>query len=319
MGKKWLAAILISFALAASGSLAAATSKTPAEVVAAESASNMATAENDLGHRLGMIRLPAGAVATPGRPSGVGEHLSGPSVEPGGGRFVHSFAFWTLPEPQRQVLDFLRHHPPSGARVGSEFSGSGGPGVEFDWRHPPEGIWDVSVILTVVKRTGGGSAVRADAWDWWELPRSPAARIAGQPHYLVLRVMPTGEGIPLPVEEGEPEPPPPVPRFNSTARRSVIATVLRLVERQPAYQITSLPSCGPPAVGETDLIELVFKDRRGGKVLATVSQNSPIGPCDPLMLHPAGGGRYALEFGWNVLQRVHGLIQSAKPRAAGQS
>ena len=64
---------------------------------------------------------------------------------------------------------------------------------------------------------------------------------------------------------------------------------------------------------ETHEIELLFMNRRGGKVLATVSQHTPIGPCDPLELHPTDGGSYALYFGWNVLRRVHGLIHAAKP------
>lgn len=166
-----------------------------------------------------------------------------------------------------------------------------------------------------MKRAGGGSALRADVTDQWELPRSPAARIPGRPRFLVVRVRPTGEGIPIP-EEGQPEPPRPVPRFNSTERQSLIANLVRLVEREPAYQITELPSCGPPAIGEVDLIELVFMNHRGGSVLATVSRKSSGGPCDPLLLHPRGAATFALDLGYKVMKRAQGLVGTATPRKA---
>ncbi len=158
--------------------------------------------------------------------------------------------------------------------------------------------------------------LRADVTDQWELPRSPAARIPGRPGFLAVRVKPTEEVVPV-LEEGEPEPPRPVPRFNSTERQPLIASLVRLVEREPAYQITELPSCGPPAFGEVDLIELVFMDHRGGSVLATVSRKSAVGPCDPLLLHPQGTGTYALDFGYTVMKRAQGLVDTAAPRRAG--
>lgn len=282
------AAVLLLLAAVQAPSLLAAP-MSPKAVVERESARNKAVAERDANHRLDLIPLPADAVRSPARPSGIGERLGGPAYEFFGTRNVHATAFWTTDKSQGQMLGFLRHHPPRGARVETETFGSGGPAVEFGWRHAPQGVWHASVLVGVAKRSGGGSALRADVTDQWELPRSPAARIPGRPRFLAVRVRPTGEGIPIP-EEGQPEPPPPVPRFNSTERQSLIASLVRLVEREPAYQPTELPSCGPPAIGEVDLIELVFMDHRGGSVLATVSRKSAVGPCDPMLLHPRGRG-----------------------------
>ena len=311
----YAAVILLLLAAAQASSLFAAP-MSPKAVVARESARNKALAEHDATHRLDLIPLPADVVRSPTRPSGIGERLSGPAYDFFGTRYVNATAFWTTDKSQAQVLDFLREHPPRGAQVATESSGSGGPAIEFSWTHPPRGVWSASVLVGVVKRSGGGSALRADVTDQWELPRSPAARIPGHLRFLVVRVKPIEEGIPI-SEEGQPEPPPRVPRFNSTVRQSLIASLVRLVEREPAYQITELPSCGPPAIGEVDLIELVFMDHRDGRVLATVSRKSSGGPCDPLLLHPRGAGTYPLDFGYRVMERVGGLIDTATPRKVG--
>ena len=306
-----LAVLLLLAAVQASSLLAAPMS--PKAVVEQESARNKALAARDASHRLNLIPLPADAVRSPIRPSGIGERLSEPAWEFFGTRNVNATAFWTTEKSQGQMLNFLRHHPPRGARVESESFGSGGPAVEFRWRHAPRGVWYASVLVGVAKRAGGGSALRADVTDQWELPRSPAARIPGRPRFLAVRVKPTEEIVP---EEGEPEPPRPVRRFNSTERQSLIASLVRLVEREPAYQITEPPSCGPPAIGEVDLIELVFMDHRGGSVLATVSRKSAVGPCDPMLLHPRGAGTYSLDFGYPVMKRAQGLVNAATPRKA---
>jgi hypothetical protein len=305
-----LAALL---ATAVAASIATAQTEAPGEVVARLSAVNKARAERDARHRLGLLRLPGGTRAIDEPPPRAGEELEEAGLTPGGGRFVTATEYWSSPYGPGRVLRYLRNHPPRGGRLGFESFGSGGPSIEFEWRHAPKGVWSASVILTMVK-SEGGSVIRAEAWDWWELPRSPASLIPAGAHFLSVKVIPTGEGIPIPVEEGEPEPPPPVERFNSTERGAFIAGLTRLVNRKPAYQITSLPSCGPPAVGRTFDYELVFMAHRGGRVLATVSQHWPIGPCQPLFVRIPGAGSHALYFGWDVIDRVRQLIKAAKPR-----
>lgn len=304
-------AVLLLIATVHASSLIAAPAE-PKAVVEKESAENEAIAERDAKHRLDLIPLPVDSVRSETRPSGIGDRLSDPAYEFFGTRNVHATAFWTTSKSQRQMLDFLRRHPPGGARVGTESSGSGGPTIEFGWGHAPRGVWFASVLVSVAKRSGGGSALRADATDQWELPRSPAAHIPGRPRFLFIRVRPTGEGIPI-HEEGH-EPRRPVPRFNSTERHGLIASLVRLVEREPAYQITELPSCGPPPVGEVDLIELVFMDHRGGNVLATASRKSWGGPCDPLTLRPRGAKTFALNSGDSVIERAQGLVDAATRR-----
>lgn len=311
-----LAALLVA-ALVVCG-FAAAAAESPHAVVARLSARNKARAERDAGRRLTLVRLPPGAVASPTVPSGGNPELDGVGLEPTGGRFVARHAFWTAPESRPQVLAYMRHHLAPGARLGARFYGSGGAGFEIDWRNLPAGVWSATTFVRVVARLGGGSAIRADAWDWWELPRSPAARIPAGAGFLALRIEPTGEGIPLPLKPGEVEPPPAVPRFSSTEHGPLVAGLVRLIDRQPADQTTVLPSCGPDDVGsESFEVELIFMAHRGGRVLATASQQRPIGPCDPLILRLRNGGTYALESGWDVLRRLRGLIAAAQPRPAG--
>lgn len=100
----------------------------------------------------------------------------------------------------------------------------------------------------------------------------------------------------------------------STDRRSLIAALVRVVNRQPAFQLFDPPSCGPEGPGsEYRLVVFRFKSRRHGSLLARVSQETPIGLCDPLKLQIAGNGPYGLEGGWNLLLRAHDLIRGARP------
>jgi hypothetical protein len=317
MGARLLVAIVVSLLLAAvvATSVPAASGGSAAAVVARESAHNEAVAERDAKANLGRLRLPAGARPSARVPSGVpAGRLRGPNGTPGGGRFVTSHSFWTAPGEPSAVLRFLRRHPPHGTELGGEIGGTAGTGFEFEWRGSPRGVWGSWVTITVVGRAGGGSAIRADAWDWWELPRSPASQIPAGAGYLSLKITPSREfGVETQPGEPSPLPPLPPPRFAATANPTFIAGLVRLINRQPAYQTTTLPSCGPGSFETTHEFELTLRDHRGGKVLATLNQHDPIGPCDPLFLK-VGGTAQSLSLGYEVLRRVHGLIHAAKPR-----
>lgn len=123
-----VAVLLLLAAVQASPLLAAPMS--PKAVVERGSARNEAAAERDASRWLDLIPLPADAVQSPIRPSGIGERLRGPAYEFFGARNVHATAFWTTDKSQSQMVDFLRSHPPRGARVETESFGSGGPAVE---------------------------------------------------------------------------------------------------------------------------------------------------------------------------------------------
>lgn len=314
--KRWAMAAILPTALVAVLSISlvglagnAIAGHTAAEVVATKSARNKSIAKRDSERRLQSLRLPPGAIPSQGRPSGVGNLLRSPAGSPAGIRFVSSHGFWKAPGSPRHVLGWLRHHAPPHADLESEIGGSAGRGLEFDWDYSPPGVWNASVLITAVARSTGGTAVRADVFDWWELPRSPAARIPTGSHYLSLRVSP-GTGIHT---EGEDQR---EPRFISIEEGPLIARLVRLVNREPAYQYTVLPSCGPPtSASESHLFTLTFKASRRGPTLAQVSQETPEGPCDALRLK-LGGSKvlYPLFGGWQVLRAARSLIRRAAPK-----
>jgi hypothetical protein len=315
MVKRTLPALFLAVSLLAPAVQVTADSPSPSrahEIVAEQSAKNRARAEHVAKSQLRSIGLPSGAVASRGRPTGVGKLLQEPAAIPGGSRYVATHGFWTVPRSPRDVLAWLRHHTPSDTTVVGELRGSSGQTLEFESLPGPKASGDLGglLFLTVVRRATGGSAIRADVFQVWELPRSPLERIPAGSRFLRLSVSPGSGGLHSEGEETQP------PRFASTEDRTLIAKLVRVVNRQPAYQKVDLPSCGPPGLGsEYHLIALVFKASRHGRVLGRVTQETPIGICDSLQLQVGARKPYALEGGWNVLRAARGLIRRAHPRA----
>lgn len=296
-------AVLLTAAVSIAGAAAGVSSSSAAsgpEIVARQSAMNRAAARRDAERRLGMISLPPGAVPSPTRPSGIGRRLTGPAAIPGGVRQVSEHRFWTVPGPPRRVYRWLHHHPPPGT--------SENYGHLVFWNHGPPGTLGATGVIAAVERTVGGTAVRADVFDGWELPRDPTERIPAGARFLSLEVGPASGGL-----HAEGEEVPPVRRI-STERAPLISALVRLVNRQPAFQLFDLPSCGPEGpASEYRSIVFRFRDRRHGRLLADVSQETPIVLCDPLTLRLPGHKPYPLERGWSLIRRAHDLIRRARP------
>lgn len=270
------------------------------EIVAHKSEMNRQIAKRDAERRLGLISLPPGAVSSDGRPSGIGNRLSEPGAIPGGVRRVSAHRFWTVPGTPRRVYAWLADHPPRGSSAEQNYAGA------IFWEHGPPGTLGATAFFTAVRSPEGNVAVRADVFTGWELPRNPAVRVPSSARYLSLEVVPDSEAS----YEGAV---PPV-RRTSTQRQSFITALVRLVNRQPAFQLFNQPSCGGLVLGSKsrDVI-LQFKDRPHGKVLAQVSQRTPTGICDPLGLKIPGHKPYSLEGGRKLIHRVHDLIRRARP------
>lgn len=283
------------------------------EIVVEESARNEARAMRAARRQLRLISLPPGAASSRGRPTGVGRLLREPAGVPGGPPHVESHRFWTVPRTRDGVLDWLRRHPPGGTRGGVvvELGGSNGKTLEFESIPGPKHVGYLGglLLVSVVERSTGGSAVRADSFETWEFPRSPLETIPADSRFLSLEVSPGSGGI---HEEGERTRP---SRYASTDDRDLVGRLVRIVNRQPAFQASDLPSCGPQGAGsEYRLFTLAFKTSRHGRTLARVSQEVPIGICSAMQLRLAGRRPYALEGGRNVLRAARPLIRSAEPR-----
>lgn len=292
-------ALPVALATAAGGSTAADKGR---EFVKLRSARNRAVARRDAERRLDRISLPPGAVISPTRPSGIGHRLSEPAAIPGGTRQVSEHRFWTVPGGRRRVYRWLTHHPPRGSSPRENYAGN------IYWEHGPPGTLGATGILAAVARADGGTAVRADVFDGWQLPRNPTQIIPGGARFLSLEVVPGAGGFHAEGEEVAPV------RRIATARRVLIASLVRVINRQPAFQLFNQPSCGPQGPSsEYRRFIFRFKSRRHGTVLARVSQEKPIGICSPLELQLAGNRPYALEGGWNVIRRARDLIRRARP------
>ena len=272
------------------------------EIVTKKSARNRAVARRDAERRLRLISLPPGAVPSPSRPSGIGGRLTEPAAIPGGTRQVSEHGFWTLPGSPRRVYEWLDRHPPRGTSVRENHNN-----LVF-WEHGPPGTLGATGVVAAVRRSKGGTAVRVDVFDGWELPRDPSQRIPRGAGYLSLEVVAGSGGF---HEEGEAVPP---VRRVSTSRGTLITALVGLINRQPAYQLFELPSCGPQFPGsENRRFIFRFKDRRYGRLLAQVSQKTPIVLCQPMELRVNGLRPYSLERGRNLIHRAHELIHRARP------
>jgi hypothetical protein len=312
LGAALLAALLSS--ATGSGVIAvAAPAEAPTEVVARESAENESLAREEVQERLASLQLPAGAVAVDEFAGRFAREMELEGGDPAGAREVLETGFWRVPRSPRQIFASLRRRPPPGMRFETGSINSGQASIGFAPRQLPAGIDAASVGVTAARR-GDVSWVRVEVWVQWELPRSPAARIPGRPRFVEISIWPTSKGS-IPFAPGEPQPPPRVPRFNSTARPGVVADIVGTLEGLPAVQPLGYPKCGPPDIGPTSRIELVFRDRRGGKALARASQRTPPGWCAPFVLRPAGGEEsYPLESDDGVLEPLRALMQTARPR-----
>lgn len=295
-------ALLLTGALVAVALSSAARRPSAAQVVAEESAANRTIARHDAQRRLALFSALPGAVPHPHQPAGIGKKLSGEGPVPGDSRQVHFFRFFTVPGSPREVHTWLRRHPPRGSAAWE----SGGGFIY--WEHGPPGTRGATAVVRAVPRKNGGSAVRIDIYESWELPRSPAARIPPGTRYLALTIYPSSEGF---VGEA-PQP----TRHAHTTNPRLIAGLARIVDHASAFQLYRPPTCGPmPEPGQTHSYVFYFKAAPHGRTLSRVSQTAPIGLCDSLVL-ALGEGRhpFALEGGGSLLHRAHGLIRQALPR-----
>jgi hypothetical protein len=279
------------------------------EIVVEESEQNRARARRSAEHRLSSIELPPAAEMSRDRPTGIGDLLSEPIAIPGGRPHATAHRFWTVPVPAHDVLSWLRRHAQPETKEVAELFGTRGRSLEFETLPGPHGRTGGLLFITVVPRSTGGSAVRADVFESWEIPRSPLQRIPAGSRFLHLSISPGSEGS---YSEGEKVPP---SRTISTEGRSLVAKLVRIVNRQAAYQEVDLASCGSVLSPgrQPHLVTLVFKTGRRGRVLARVSQETPIGICDSLQLRVGTRDPYALDGGWDVLRAARGLIRRARP------
>ncbi len=144
-------------------------------------ASNRAAARAAAARILGQVPLPPGATEVSTDPSS-STWLSSPvSGAPATPDLVDFHRFWRVPGDPDAVFRWLEAHPPPGATV--SLTGTGGDrGKTVTWsvgfRYPaaPGRISEEGLGVAVTAADGGGTAMRADAFAIWLIPR-PAAEV----------------------------------------------------------------------------------------------------------------------------------------------
>jgi hypothetical protein len=293
-----LAGICALLALAAGSQAAAGAGGAPS------AASNRASAGADVRALLGRVILPAGAVRLSGQPPGGGA-IDNPDPEQATPDIADVHAWWRVPGTLASVVAFEKAHAPAG----SSSAGSGGgtslvtPGghataitafVAFAF--PAQGAVLGSRML-IVKATALGAqsvAVRVDAQDVWEIPRSAAERIpAGVQEIDVARAIP---GRPPTLSQSVTDP-------------GKVARIVAMIDALPIVQPGTI-AC-PMFVLNAPRVTFTFRASAGGRVLAQASQNVVQGPttsCDPMSLTIEGRSQTALLGGSGFLAAVGKLL-----------
>jgi hypothetical protein len=139
--------------------------------------------------------VPAGAVAEAGPPVPALDHA--PS-EPGSPYLLDVARWWSLPVSMTDGLAWVQAHSPSGLRFFAHGSGSGADGA-FSYiayaDAPTAAYTEPTLVIEVVPRGEGESAMRADGQTLWVPLRPPAERVPSDVTAVQLRATRDGKGL----------------------------------------------------------------------------------------------------------------------------
>jgi len=265
-------------------------------------AANRASAGQDVRGLLRVIRLPPESVALDSAPAG-GAAIDNRFPGPGSVNLVDAHAWWRVQGTPAALISFEREHPPPGSRLSSSGGGtttvprarSSSDYVTLTFGFAPRpGVLDsraVTVKATAI--AAGSTAVRLDAEDVWEIPRSAGERVPSG-----AREIDVASGT-----SGRP------PTFSiSVTDAARVRTIVSWIDRLPVVQpgvlgCPMLPARGPVAT-------FTFR-AAGGAVLARASQPVVSGPttaCDPMGFTIRGRRQTPLLGGTGFLAEVGRLL-----------
>ena len=130
-----------------------------------------------------------------------------------------------LPGQPLEVLDWIKAHPPGGSTVGvegseSEFHRTTSWDIGLEWP-PIKGTVDGrELLITVTARSGGGTALRADAQAVWVTPHPPSERIPAAARVLEVKREKPGRH----------------PRSVTIAKPRVVREIAALIDGLPVVQ-----------------------------------------------------------------------------------
>lgn len=261
---------------------------------------NKVAAARDAQALLAMLELPSGARRTQGAPPGSGSGLADPGVAIPSPDVVERHAFWIVPAPVPEVLAFVEAHRPAASQLDS--SGSGGQGglttswfVRLAWPPVPSVLYARSLSTLLVTLPGGATAIRADAADMWDIPRSASERIPPRASMLDVSVA------------------------RPDARPSLSLTVTdRVTVTKIAMAIDRLSTVQPIAIACPDIqfdapaVTFTFRASAHGPALAQASEpasaSGPLAPCEPMRFTISGRALTPLLGGATVVEQAQALL-----------
>jgi Protein of unknown function (DUF4232) len=160
-------------------------------------AANRAAAQAWASRLISELRLPAGAVRSPGRPAGVGTALASPGFSLTTPELVDDTSWWTITEPPAAVISFVGAHLPHARRiVGRGVGGERGQVNDSFWSYsPPAGLSQLTVAVQTDALAGGRTAVRLDGEATWLVPRPVWDRIPASVRSLTYTARATVAGF----------------------------------------------------------------------------------------------------------------------------
>jgi hypothetical protein len=286
------AAAVLALALLATVAVAGSTAGAPRPIREARR-----TALRDVYRRLVAARVPPGA--RPVKAVGRGLHLNSGGSIPATPNVVQMHSYFLSPRPREAVIAWIKAHPP--VTTGMQESGSFGIGKKtvvkylgFESPEVPGKLSERRTLFAVAARPGGGSAIRVDTQAVWITPRPAAGAIPAGTRLIDVKVFKQGK----------------VRRSKVIAAPHAVRSIVGLIDGFEATQpgTVSCPDLGPVE----EELELEFRHRRGGPVLATAEAEVPTGCGRPLKLKIHGRKTEYLEGGWLLLKRLRPLLAGAK-------
>lgn len=261
-----LSSLVVSAIIATAGAVSLAAGSSPWEPT-----STMARgpALADARERLRSFQPPPGSRHVAGLPRSL--HLHGPFETLGSPNFFDVHAYWVSTASVAEVRAYLADHAPPGSRssVSSELRTPHGA-VRWDegysWPELPEVAVERQLLVGVVARPGGGSALRADAQGVWLEPKPPSERIPAAASLLEV-VETLGQRT----------------HRASTTNATKITAVAELLDGFPIVQRSGPGSC-TAIPSEQAILHAYFRSAPGGPVLAETEQELPEASCQAIGL-----------------------------------
>lgn len=216
--------------------------------------SNRALARVQAAELLRRTPVPAGATPTAANP---GSHfwLDSPADGVPDARAADAHRYWSLAGDPRTIFEQIKAHPPAGARISASGTGSANGiaqswDVTFSLPAVPGRILERGIGIELSAGRSGGTAIRADGYAVWEIPRAPSEVVpAGARTVEVWIDRPGGRGF----------------LAAAVTDRRKVARLTSFVNSRPVtQQITPCPASDP----SIRLADLRFEGAGAGPPLA---------------------------------------------------